>query len=234
VLIGADGLRSVVREGLPGADAAPPRYAGYSAWRAVLPFQSEALPEGYSCETWGRGRRFGYVPLGRGRVYWFATENTPHALGAAPPSKSALLERFGDWHAPIPALLEATEEGVILHNPIFDRDPAEVWGEGRVTLLGDAVHPTTPNLGQGACQAIEDAVVLARCLAGQAEVEGALRAYEAARRKRTSEITLLSRRFGSMAQASHPLVCRLRDTVMRMTPPRLLQKQLREIVGYQL
>jgi 2-polyprenyl-6-methoxyphenol hydroxylase-like FAD-dependent oxidoreductase len=230
VLVGADGLRSIVRDQLLGP--APPRYAGYAAWRAVAPFHSDALPVGYTSETWGCGKRFGIVPLGNGRVYWFATEKGPQDQSGSAPTKAELQARFGNWHEPIPVILEATEENAILSNAIFDRDPASVWGRGRVTLAGDAIHPTTPNLGQGACQAIEDAVVLARCLKGQANVDQALRAYEAARRKRTAQITLLSRRVGSVSQADHPLVCRLRNALVRITPARLMQKQMDAIVGY--
>jgi 2-polyprenyl-6-methoxyphenol hydroxylase-like FAD-dependent oxidoreductase len=230
VLVGADGLHSVIRDQLLGP--APPRYAGYTAWRAVAPFHRDSLSVGYTSETWGCGKRFGMVPLGKGRVYWFATEKGPQDQSGSAPMKADLQARFGDWHEPIPALLEATQENAILGNAIFDRDPASVWGQARVTLLGDAIHPTTPNLGQGACQAIEDAVMLARCLKEQADVDQALRTYEAMRRKRTAQITLLSRRFGSVSQASHPLVCRLRNALVRITPARLMQKQMDAIVGY--
>ena len=80
-------------------------------------------------------------------------------------TKGALLGLLRGWSGPVPALIEATEEPAILRTDIYDRDPPRKrWGEGRLTLLGDAAHPMTPDLGQGACQAIEDALELARCL----------------------------------------------------------------------
>jgi 2-polyprenyl-6-methoxyphenol hydroxylase-like FAD-dependent oxidoreductase len=107
-----------------------------------------------------------------------------------------------------------------------------VWGEGRVTLLGDAAHPLTPNLGQGACQAIEDAVVLARCLAeGRAGGAGALRRYERLRSARGATVARRSRRVGTVGQVANPLLCRLRDRAMALIPPRAQLRQLEEVVG---
>jgi 2-polyprenyl-6-methoxyphenol hydroxylase-like FAD-dependent oxidoreductase len=168
VLVGADGLRSKVRSGLFGAEE--PRYAGYTAWRAVVEPKEELLPWGTGFESWGRGARFGCAHIGKGRVYWFATTNAPEDEKDGKPSspaapKATLLRLFGSWHHPIGELIEAADESSILRTDIYDREPlGERWGEGKATLLGDAAHPMTPNLGQGACQAIEDAVVLASCL----------------------------------------------------------------------
>jgi 2-polyprenyl-6-methoxyphenol hydroxylase-like FAD-dependent oxidoreductase len=83
--------------------------------------------------------------------------------------KKNLLRLFGSWRHPIGPLIEATDEGAILRNDLFNRRPVRNLGSGRVTLLGDAAHPPTPNLGQGACQALEDALVLAGCFSGQRE-----------------------------------------------------------------
>src|SRR5262249_55874907 len=149
---------------------------------------------------------FGAGPLTRGRVYWYATANTPEGAAKAPAGRrSALLDRFHHWHAPIPALIEATEASALLRNDLYDRDPMPRWSEGRVTLLGDAAHPTTPNLGQGACQALEDAVVLARCLRENTDVAAAFRAYEARRRPRARASTLQSLHVRRVARGQHPL-----------------------------
>src|SRR5262249_50724391 len=151
-------------------------------------------------ETWGRGRRFGFIPLGGGRVGWWATANKPGAEGqntclrSREQWKEELLELFAGWHQPIPALLEATPPEAMLCNAIMDRPvfPAAKsqarWGNGPITLLGDAAHPTTPNLGQGACMAIEDAAVLAHAVAAVPSVEAGFRVYEATRMKRTAMI----------------------------------------------
>jgi len=175
LLIGADGLNSAVRELLFGDG--PPRYAGYTAWRAVV--TPELVPQG-AVESWGRGTRFLFTRIGRGRVYWAAAKNVPQGAnrGSARGTKDALLGTFRGWHEPIEELIRATDERAILHTAIYDRDPlGERWGEGRVSLLGDAAHPMTPDLGQGACQAIEDAVVLAKGVGEESYPASALRHY---------------------------------------------------------
>jgi 2-polyprenyl-6-methoxyphenol hydroxylase-like FAD-dependent oxidoreductase len=101
-----------------------------------------------------------------GRVFWYATANAQQGqLGNQSEWKDELREKFKEWASPVPEVIEATEPEAILKHEIVDRRPVRRWGKGRVTLLGDAAHPTTPNLGQGACLAIEDALILAQCLA---------------------------------------------------------------------
>jgi 2-polyprenyl-6-methoxyphenol hydroxylase-like FAD-dependent oxidoreductase len=232
VLIGADGLRSAVRARLLGDGG--PRYAGYTAWRAVVTPKQDLFPPDVTFEYWGTGTRCLCVQLGEGRVYWAVSTNAPEGekdvTGA---TKGALLELLRGWHGPVPALIEATEEPAILRTDIYDRDPPRKrWGEGRVTLLGDAAHPMTPDLGQGACQAIEDAVELARCLRRQEMVAAAaLGFYEARRIRRTAWIVRGSRRTGRVAQLQNPLACRLRDAALRALPSRLQMKQLGAVIG---
>ena len=125
--------------------------------------------------------------------------------------QAEVLEWFREWHAPIPEVIKATESSAILRNDIVDRKPVKRWGQDRVTLLGDAAHPTTPNLGQGACQAMEDAVVLASCLRTASDVPAALRSYEAMRMARTANITNQSWRIGKICQWENPLACWLRN-----------------------
>ena len=228
VLIGADGIHSVVRSQLhPGE---PVRYSGYTAWRAVT--KLEAAGWGVT-ETWGRGRRFGIVPMVGGLVYWFATRNAPEGQTDPPgAAKQNLVELFQGWHEPIHALISATEESAILRNDIQDRDPLPSWGAGRVTLLGDAAHPMTPNFGQGGCQAIEDALVLARMLAMHSDLPGALRSYEAERIARTSPIVLRSRQAGVLAQLENPMACRIREFTVGKIPRSVMLRQFQSMAGY--
>jgi 2-polyprenyl-6-methoxyphenol hydroxylase-like FAD-dependent oxidoreductase len=237
ILIGADGLRSRVRAGLFGPEQ--PRYAGYTAWRAVVEPEEELLPWGAGFESWGRGARFGCAHIGDGRVYWFATANAPEGEKDGPPgspagAKAKLMRLFSGWHRPVADLVQAAEEGAILRTDIYDREPlGERWGEGKVTLLGDAAHPMTPNLGQGACQAIEDAVVLARCLGERGATVEALRSYERLRSDRVAMVVRRSRRVGMVGQVKSQAICWLRDRVLAMIPPKAHLRQLEEVVGYE-
>ena len=229
-LIGADGLRSVIRTELFGDQAI--HYAGYTAWRSAVRF--EAADKLTMTETWGRGRRFGIVPMSRGRAYWFATLNAIE--GERDPkgnSRERLAGLFRGWHAPIEALIAASKPNSILRNDVCDMDPLPRWSDRRVTLMGDAAHPMTPNLGQGACQAIEDAVVLAACLKTNAPVEDALLQYERRRMARTTQIVLSSRRLGALAQAENAFLCLMRNAAMRATPRSIAARQMRALLDFE-
>jgi 2-polyprenyl-6-methoxyphenol hydroxylase-like FAD-dependent oxidoreductase len=186
LVVAADGIRSPIREALfpqhPG-----PTYAGFTAWRMIVKASGEKIEPS---ETWGRGAVFGIVPLPGGRLYCYATANIPEGTKFAD-EHEALLERFADWHAPIPDLIRSVPREALLRNDIYWLDrPLSTYHSGRVAFLGDAAHAMTPNLGQGGCQAIEDAVVLAHQLeeeddGGFLDVPSALHAYTEARRGRT-------------------------------------------------
>lgn len=229
VLVGADGLWSRVRSHLV-ADG-PPRYAGYTSWRGVCEAPG-LLPDGYTSESWGKGERFGLVSLGRGRIYWFATANARAGERDPHDAVVALAERFLGWHAPIEEVLLATPEERLIRTDVHDRAPIVRWADGRVVLLGDAAHPMTPNLGQGGCQAIEDAVVLSRALAHQSGVAAAFHEYEALRVRRANDIVRRSRSLGGVAQWSGPLSRMLRDTAMRLTPQSVLNKQMKSVLTF--
>ncbi|CAM2938823.1 FAD-dependent monooxygenase [Rariglobus hedericola] len=231
-LVAADGLRSRVHHITEGGDHL--RDCGYSGWRSVVPF----IPKGYEgdslSESWGEGKRFGISPLGDGRCYWYATANHPAGLAASPSSRKQELHKlFGHWHAPIPELIAATENDQILLNPIFDR-PARMkaTGASRVTLLGDAAHPMTPNLGQGACAALEDAWILAREIAAAPNVIDGLRRYETLRSARVKWISRASHALGTVIQLENPYATSVRDFILRLTPGFLSTTTMRPLFSF--
>jgi 2-polyprenyl-6-methoxyphenol hydroxylase-like FAD-dependent oxidoreductase len=192
------------------------------------------VPDDRFSESWGPGARFGLVPIGGGRLYWFTAEDAPD--GAAPPAAplEEIRRRFADWHDPIPAVVGATDESTLSRTFVYDRPPAKRWGEGGVTLLGDAAHPMTPNLGQGAAQALEDAVVLGAELGRGGHPAEALRRYEARRRKRANGIVRQSWQAGRLAHLSSPWACAVRDAVMRALPNRLAAAQQARVFNVSL
>ena len=224
LLLGADGLFSTVRRQLWGD--VPPRYAGYTSCRGIVDSDTIALQVGTGFEAWGRGLRFGLFHIGKGRAYWYATWNAPAGESqSGQPLKRRLQDFLADWAAPVLQALDATPAETLVRTDICDRPQLSRWGLDRVSLLGDAAHPTTPNLGQGACMAIEDAVVLAQCLSHQRDPVAALRTYESRRRARTANIVSASRRMGWIGQWQNPLACALRNTALRLTPQRLAQSR---------
>lgn len=225
-VVGADGIHSAVRDALWGPS--PPRYSGYTCWRGVC-----AAPSGLGgFEMWGRGQRFGAVEVGGGRTYWFAVANAPEGGSDGDDPEAELAARFAGWAAPVGDLLARTEPGTLLRNDIVDRPPQAAWGRGGVTLLGDAAHAMTPNLGQGACQAIEDAWVLARELTEGDDVGRALRRYEAARQPRTRWFVEQSQRMGRIAQWSHPLAVWARDRAVALAPAGPARRSMQRAIGH--
>ncbi|TLP52887.1 FAD-dependent monooxygenase [Microbispora triticiradicis] len=218
LVVAADGIRSRTRAALfPGHPE--PGYAGVTSWRALVPFPG---PVGAS-ETWGAGLVFGVMPLAGGQVYCYATAPVPAGLRAES-EKDELIRLFGRWHDPIPALLAAAEPGAVLRHDIYSLDtPLPALHSGRIALLGDAAHPMTPNLGQGACQAIEDAVVLARHVSPgggpaaepAADLAAGLAAYSRERLARTTPIVRRSRLVGRLSGWRDPLAVALRDGALR-------------------
>jgi 2-polyprenyl-6-methoxyphenol hydroxylase-like FAD-dependent oxidoreductase len=229
ILIGADGLNSAIRAQLCGKTKL--RYAGYKVWRAVTRFE---LSDYTALNTMGRGAQFGLFPMTRKRVFWFASMNAPEGkTGVTGGEKQKLIAKFKDWHRPLGDVISATDESAIIQSDIYDRDPQRRWSQGRVTLLGDAAHPATPTLGQGACQAIEDALTLAKCLLEAGDLSSALQAYEARRFKRTTAITIQSRMMGHLGRWEKPGACWLRERLIKSIPSRTRIRQLNQLFKFE-
>ncbi|MFE6165484.1 FAD-dependent monooxygenase [Streptomyces sp. NPDC056486] len=221
VLIGADGLRSTVRATMRRGFEPPPRYAGYTAWQAITRLPGESLvPTGTFFNLWGKGGlRFLYCRLNENEVYWDAItsdraaariDTVQHTRGAA------LAAAYDQWPDPVGRIIASTEEEAILPVAIHDRPPGGGWSQGRVVLIGDAAHPMTLNLSQGAGQAIESGVVLADMLGRgeRAAVPETLRRFEAARRERSADMVSTSWRIGTLGLVHSALLSRLRDLMM--------------------
>lgn len=173
VVIGADGIHSKVRDKIN--IEVEKRDANQVCWRGVVDFK---LPEKYGCELyemWGEGNRFGFVQIGINKVYWYALKTS---LEKEILSKEDLKRLFKNYHPIVKNIISKTNEDVIIINKIMDIKPINNWVKGKACLIGDAAHATTPNMGQGACQSIEDALVLARELSGAKEVEIAFQKYQ--------------------------------------------------------
>jgi 2-polyprenyl-6-methoxyphenol hydroxylase-like FAD-dependent oxidoreductase len=229
VLIGADGLHSAVRAQLLGPSE--PRYAGFCARQGVV--ETDYAEQSIWQTALGRGQHFKSYPVAKRWMYWTAATNEPQGKkekGAA--LKEAVLENFAGWPEPIEALVRETDDDRTYFAEAFDRDPVDRWGEGRVTLLGDAAHPMTWNRGQGASQGVEGGVLLAKQLAQAGDdPEAALRAWEAERIPRTGKIVTSSRQSGKIEQADGVLLCAFRNRAMSiMTSGKLFKRVNKDLL----
>lgn len=229
VVVAADGINSVIRRSWPGDPGL--RYSGYSSWRGVTSRPVDL--SGAAGETWGRGLRFGMAPLRDGRVYWFGVATMP-ADAKIDDEYARVRELFGGWHDPIPALLDATDPAVVFRLPINDlAEPLPTFRRANWVLLGDSAHAMTPDLGQGANQAMEDAATLVALLSGIAShrapapdlVDAALTEYDRLRRERTQPIAKRARMLGALAHVPSRAGVLLRNAVMRLTPASAMGKQ---------
>jgi 2-polyprenyl-6-methoxyphenol hydroxylase-like FAD-dependent oxidoreductase len=229
VLVGADGLRSVVRAKLLGARE--PDYAGYVQWQTVIEGAEDLFPAEIERLTFGPAARTVMHHVAGGRLFWACVVYCPMENGGKPAGrKASLLERFKGWPEPIATAIDATPEEQIIGLPIFDRRPVESWGRGRVTLLGDAAHPMTTNTSQGGNQAIEDGVLLGRLLGAGDDPVGALRAYEQRRIARTTPLVKNSRWLSNINAWGDPIRVAMRDVMFRLAVPRKGLSELRKAV----
>ena len=234
LVVAADGIGSGVRPVLfpdhPGL-----RYAGFTTWRLLTGPVNAPVP---MAESWGRGTVFGVMPLAGGRVYCYAAAPAPPGA-RADDELAELVRLFGTWHEPIPDLLTMARRADVLRHDVAElAAPLPSFHRGRVALLGDAAHPMTPNLGQGACQALEDAAVVARLAAGtEPDAVGEMLArYTTARLSRTTDVVRWSRRAATMTTWAWPPAVAFRNTAMRLTgklAPGAALRGLAPIYGWQ-
>jgi 2-polyprenyl-6-methoxyphenol hydroxylase-like FAD-dependent oxidoreductase len=203
LLIGADGIRSQVRSEL--YDKVEPRYMGYRSHRLIMDNVA-----GVRCftEYLGRGQRIGLVPISEKKIYIWTTFNSPQYERPAPD----LPRMFAQFtHQPVRSLFSALPPPQHIITTEIEELWAGYWIKDRAVLLGDAAHAMTPNIGQGAGMAMEDAAVLAEELAGSAKIEDAVRNYARRRKPRVETVMRISREVGEDGQRSNPLACWLRN-----------------------
>ncbi len=236
-LIGADGLHSVIRNQVVGDGK--PRYGGWTVWRGMPEYTHPSLAPDMAEQIWGPATVFGMYPV-RSRLFWYAGAMRPEGSGDSPAGRQRdLLSIFGDWPEAVPEVIESTPEEIIDRQDVYDRDPVSRWSDQRVTLLGDAAHPTMPSLGQGAGMAIEDGVVVARELAPAVSqtgggVEGALKRYEEVRIARTAGIVSRSRKMSRLNSLKRGPLVTVRETVQSSLPQRFWQRLWEHEGTYQL
>lgn len=223
-VIGADGISSVVRKSIfPEAD---PQYAGYWCWRGVVNKPSDAFKN--SRALWGKKGRFGITPLTHNRIYWFACISTTLNGSVTKYGKNDLINHFKNYSPFVSRLLEETTQDLI-SGPIMDIVPLQHLTVNRVILIGDAAHSATPNMGQGACLAVEDVAVLQRELQKSNSFAVACKAYEKSRLNRVKYVIENSKRAGVIAQTKNPLLYNLRNSIFRILPNSVIEFPLKRL-----
>jgi 2-polyprenyl-6-methoxyphenol hydroxylase-like FAD-dependent oxidoreductase len=232
VLLGADGISSSIR----GRLFAPPvpRYSGYTCWRSAAELDHPLLHPTTYTQLYGKNSTFGIFPIGPSRWSWYGTKITePGGAGGRTGAewKQEAREVFAGWYEPVRAVIEATADEAFIRQDINDLEPIEEWSRGRVAVLGDAAHATTPTLGQGGCGAIEDGVVLARKLGGGDDVAAALREYAAERKVRANGIVRQARRHGAIYHGVNPVLGIARGVMLR-GPVSIAMREVDKLMGY--
>ena len=226
VLIGADGIHSVIRKHFFPKTAI--RNAYQVCWRGITKMK---LPERFQHEineSWGKGTRFGIVPLADGEVYWFALANYKNDFRTE--FHEANLEKmFSDYDPIVAKIIHSTPTDKIIVNEINDLKPIKKWHTNNVCLIGDAAHATTPNMGQGACQSIEDALALSVCLENEKNIVKAFSNFQKLRIKKANGVINQSWQVGKIAQLENYFGRKIRNSIMRMTPNSLGKKQSAKI-----
>jgi 2-polyprenyl-6-methoxyphenol hydroxylase-like FAD-dependent oxidoreductase len=226
LLVGADGVSSALRRTLHPSEP-PPRWSGIVAVRGGVHGVVHHLGGLSGIYYVGRGIEAFLVRASETGIYWalsLANELVPSGMRDPRAILAHMLPQFDETYR---AIALATDD--LRCDELVDRDPIPFWGTGVVTLLGDAAHPVLPHTGQGAAQAMVDAVTLGRLLAGSASIEPALRAYERERRQKTARLLGQGRRTAAIMRTMNPVACAVRNVVIRLMPVTSIVKFLVKI-----
>ncbi len=231
VVVGADGIRSTVRDALtPDVEL---RTLDNVAYRAIAETDLPAGHRALGFEVWGDGTYAGGAPIGDGRFYWFATAAGRRAetATATPERLSALRDRLADYPEPIPTVVDSLEPDDVVVTALEDVPPLERWSQGSVVLAGDAAHGMYPFAGQGAAQAIEDALALAHSIATHEVPSAATDAYVAERKPRAERIRSESHRLGTLGTMRSTIGCRVRNLAFDYCPDAVLRRARRNRIA---
>lgn len=222
VVIGADGIKSTVRNQLFGAGTL--RDTKQKCWRGVSEFDWTSKYNHEAFEVWGKGKRFGFVKISEKKVYWYAVANEKMTN-----NNSNIGNLFNDFHPDIMKIISETPKDKIIFSDIKDLAPINQWHKGKVCLIGDAAHATTPNMGQGACQAVEDAYVLGKLFGQGKSVEEVFTQYEKLRMKKANFVVNTSWKIGKVAHYQNSAAVWLRNTLVKTMLKSANDKQLEKV-----
>ena len=222
-LIGADGINSTVRNQL--FNPTEIRDTKQICWRGTCEVELPIDLQHTAIEAWGRGSRFGFLRIDDRKTYWYGVIN--ESLAAQ--NTSNLFDLFKSYHSYIPQIIAATDDRDIFMSRLTDLKPISKWHIHNVCLIGDAAHATTPNLGQGACQAVEDAYALGQCIHSDASIEKDFEAFTQLRRKKAHFIVNRSRLMGRVSQLENGFAILLRNSFLKVVPKKVNLQQLEKI-----
>ena len=225
-VVGADGVNSVVARTLNGALRS--RYVGYTAWRGVA---AHRLDPALAGETMGAGTEVGHVPLGPDHTYWFATERAPEGSSAPGGDHAYLTTKLASWAEPIPQLVASTDPADLLRNDLFDHAQPEWWSRGTAVIVGDAAHPMRPHLGQGGCQGLEDAAILARFVELAPDLTTAFARFGEFRKRRVRPLVRESATIGRIVNLRPPFLSGAASRATALIPERAVTAHLASIAA---
>ncbi|MFT3748398.1 MAG: FAD-dependent monooxygenase [Agriterribacter sp.] len=223
IVIGADGIKSVVRKQL--FNTGEIRDALQVCWRGVCETNLSEKYQHEANELWGKGKRFGFVKISNNKIYWYAVANK-RLVKENDLSLTKLLNKF---HSDVLDIINATTQENIFINNLTDLRPISIWAKNKSCLVGDAAHATTPNMGQGACQAVEDAYTIAQLLGAGNNIKDAFAAYEKLRIKKAHDIVKRSWSAGKISHIENGTLIWLRNIVMKLLPGSANNKLLDKI-----
>jgi 2-polyprenyl-6-methoxyphenol hydroxylase-like FAD-dependent oxidoreductase len=228
-LIGCDGLNSVIRKQLfPNRQL---RFAGSTCWRGITKNFSEPFPNAYT-ETWGPKGRFGCIALSDNTLYWYALKSNNHNHQLYKWETRDLVDNFRDYPPVIQKIIQHTANENLSCSKVYNLESLAQYVYDHILLLGDAAHPTPPNLGQGACLALEDAVFLAKCITKESSLESAIHYFEEMRLSRNQKILQESCLMDKVALLETPLLCTVRNKVMEWMPSTFHENRLQMLQNF--